>query len=150
MERSRLRRRGPRRRFKMHTWQRRTAGGLVAAVGAAFIVTVIVGSLFSVSPAFERMSDGFRPIMQPAPITQLQNDLKGLNAVSTEFGTKAVPMLAQAFKMTPDRYTAYMGGQYPAVATGMQQLPAIVTQFKGVVGTLDAEQGRFAKADAIP
>ncbi len=63
----------------MHTWQRRTAGGLVAAVGAAFIVTVIVGSLFSVGPAFEGMSDGFRPIMKPAPIGQLQSDLKGLS-----------------------------------------------------------------------
>jgi hypothetical protein len=134
----------------MQTWQRRTAGLVVAAIGAAFIVVVIVNRLFFVGPAFERMSDGFRPIMQPAPITQLQSDLKGLDAVSTELSTKGVPMLAEAFKMTPDRYTAYLGGQYPAVATGMQQLPAIVTQFKGVVGTLDAEQARFANADAIP
>jgi len=134
----------------MHTWQRRTAGGLVASVGAAFIVTVIVGSLFSVGPAFEGMSDGFRPIMKPAPIGQLQSDLKGLSAVSAEFGTKAVPMLSQALKMSPEQFRAYMGQQYPAMATGMKQLPAIVTQFQGVVGTLQAEQGRFARADAIP
>ena len=134
----------------MHTWQRRTAGWLVAAVGAAFIVTVIVGSLFSVGPAFERMSDGFSPIMKPAPIGQLQSDLKGLSAVSAEFGTKAVPMLSQALKMSPEQFRAYMGQQYPAMATGMKQLPAIVTQFQGVVGTLQAEQGRFARADAIP
>jgi hypothetical protein len=134
----------------MHTWQHRAAGGLVAAVGAAFIVTVIVGSLFSAGPAFERMSDGFRPIMRPAPIGQLQSDLKGLSAVSTEFGTKGVPMLSQALKMSPAQFQAFMGQQYPAVATGMKQLPAIVTQFRGVVGTLQAEQGRFTKADAIP
>jgi hypothetical protein len=134
----------------MHTWQRRAAGGLVAAVGAAFIVTVIAGSLFSVGPAFERMSDGFRPTMKPAPIGQLQSDLKGLSAVSAEFGTKAVPMLSQALKMSPKQFRAFMGQQYPAVATGMKQLPAIVTQFQGVVGTLQAEQGRFARADAIP
>lgn len=134
----------------MHTWQRRTAGALVAAVGAALIVSVIVNSLFSVGPAFERMSDGFRPVMKPVPIAQLQSDLKGLSAVNAEFGSKGVPMLSQALEMTPAQFTAFMGQQYPAVATGIQQLPAIVTQFQGVVGTLQAEQGRFAKADAIP
>jgi hypothetical protein len=134
----------------MHTWQRRTAGLLLAAVGGAFIVVVIVNRLFSVGPAFERMSDGFRPAMKPVPIAQLQKDLNGLSAVSTEFGTKGVPMLSQAVKMTPEQFRAFMGEQYPAVATGMTQLPAIVTQFRGVVGTLSAEQGRFARADAIP
>jgi hypothetical protein len=134
----------------MHTWQRRTVGVIVAAVGIAFIVAVIVNELFTVGPAFERMSDGFRPAMKPAPIAQLQTDLKGLSAVSTEFGTKGLPMLSQALKMTPEQFTAFMGQRFPAVATGMQQLPAIVTRFQGVVGTLQNEQGRFAKADAIP
>jgi hypothetical protein len=126
------------------------AGVTLAAVGTAFIVSVIVNSLFSVGPAFERMSDGFRPAMQPAPIGQLQQDLKGLADVNTEFGTKAVPMLSQALKMDPAEFQAFMGQQYPAVADGIQQLPAIVTQFNGVVGTLQAEQDRFVKADAIP
>ena len=134
----------------MHTWQRKTAGALVAAVGVSFIVVVIVNHLFSVGPAFERMSGGFRPIMKPAPIAQLQNDLKGMSAVSTEFTTKGVPMFSEALKMDPAQFQSFMAQQYPAVATGMTQLPAIVTQFQGVVGTLEAEQGRFAKADAIP
>ncbi len=134
----------------MHVWQRRTAGPLVAAVGAAFLISVAVNHLFSVGPAFERMSDGFRPAMKPAPIARLQSDLTGLNAVSEEFSTKGVPMLSHALGMTPEEFTAFMGQRYPAVATGVQQLPGIVTQFRGVVGTLDAEQGRFARADAIP
>jgi hypothetical protein len=113
-------------------------------------VVVIVNRLFSVGPAFERMSDGFRPAMKPAPIAQLQKDLNGLSTVSTEFGAKGVPMLSQALKMTPEQFRVFMGEQYPAVATGMTQLPAIVTQFRGVVGTLAAEQSRFARADAIP
>jgi hypothetical protein len=150
MERPRPMRRGPEGGFVMHTWQRRTAGAIVAAVGVSFIVTVIVNSLFSVGPAFERMSGGFRPVMKPVPIAQLQTDLKGLSAVSTEFGTKAVPMLSQALKMDPAQFQAFMGQQYPAVAKGIQQLPAITQQFTGVVGTLQAEQARFAKADAIP
>jgi hypothetical protein len=134
----------------MHTWSRRAAGLVVTGVGIAFIVTVIVNSLFTVGPAFESVSDGFRPVMQPAPIGALKNDLAGLSAVSTEFGTKAVPVFSEALGMDPAEFQAFMAEKYPAVATGIQQLPAIVTQFTGVVGTLEAEQGRFARADAIP
>ncbi len=134
----------------MGSWQRRIAGVVVALVGVAFLGSVIVNNLFSVGPAFERMSDGFRPAMQPEPIATLKQDLAGLKAVSDEFGTTAVPMLSQALQMTPEDFTAFMGTQFPDVATGVQQLPAIVSSFEGVVGTLEAEQGRFADADAIP
>jgi hypothetical protein len=136
--------------IEMHIWQRRTAGALVAAVGVAFIVVVVVNQLFSVGPAFERMSDGFRPIMQPAAIAQLESDVNGLSAVSTEFTTTGVPMFSQALGMSPEEFQTFMAQEYPAVATGMEQLPTIVTQFGGVVGTLKAEQDRFAQADAIP
>src|SRR5690349_15974452 len=107
----------------MRTWMRRTAGILVVAVGATFVGVVIASRLFSVGPAFERMSDGFRPVMQAAPIARLQGDLRGLDAVSSEFGTTAVPLLAGALQMTPQEFAAFMGQRYPAVATGMQQLP---------------------------
>jgi len=134
----------------MHAWQRRTAGAVVAAVGVTFIAVVIVNRLFAVGPAFERMSDGFRPNMKPAPIGQLQKDLNGLSAVRTEFDAKGVPMLAQALKLSPEQFRGLMVRRYPDVARGMDQLPSVVSQFRGVVGTLQAEQGRFARADAIP
>jgi hypothetical protein len=134
----------------MQVWQRRVAGLVVAAVGATFIVLVIVNRLFTVGPAFERMSDGFRPAMKPAPIAAIQQDLAGMQAVSAEFTTKGVPTFSQALNMTPEEFTAFMQKQFPAVATGIQQLPDITTNFKAVVGTLSAEQARFIRADAIP
>ncbi len=134
----------------MQTWQRRTAGTVVAAVGVAFIASVIVNGLFSVGPAFERMADGFRPAMKPAPIGALGQDLDGLQAVTEEFSGVAVPMLSEALGMSPDEFVGFMGEQFPDVATGIDQLPAIIESFRGVVGTLDAEQQRFASADAIP
>jgi hypothetical protein len=132
------------------TWMRRTAGAIVILVGAVFIGSVIVNNLFSVGPAFERMSDGFRPAMQSGPIAQFRSDLQGFGAVNGEFNGPAGQQLAGALNMTPEEFQAFMAQQYPDVAKGMQQLPAIVQQFQGVVNTLAAEQGRFAKADAIP
>lgn len=134
----------------MGSWQRKVAGVVVALVGVAFLGSVIVNNLFAVGPAFERMSDGFRPAMAPEPIATLKQDLAGLTAVSDEFGTTAVPMLSQALQMTPEDFSAFMGEQFPDVAAGVQQLPTIVSSFEGVVGTLEAEQDRFADADAIP
>ncbi len=134
----------------MGHWTRRVAGLVVAAVGMAFIVIVAVDGLFAVGPAFDRMSNGFRPIMKPVPIASLQADLNGLGAVDGEFTKTAVPELSAALHMTPTAFGAEVQQTFPAVAAGMQQLPTIVSSFQGVVGTLKAEQGRFALADAIP
>ncbi len=133
----------------MRSWQRWTSGLVVAAVGVAFIVMTIANSLFSVGPAFDRMSGGFRPVMKTAPLTQLQQNVQSLATVSDEYNA-AVPVFAQGMTMAPGQFYAYVTQDFPAVAAGMQQLPAIVDQFKGVVGTLQAEQARFVRADAIP
>ncbi|MGZ8604647.1 MAG: hypothetical protein ACXWX9_07810 [Actinomycetota bacterium] len=134
----------------MQTWQRKTAGTVVAAVGIAFIASVVVNGLFSVGPAFERMADGFRPVMQAEPIAALDRDLDGLEAVTVEFSGVAVPMLSEALGLTPEEFAGFLGAEFPEVAAGVEGLPTIVESFRGVVGTLDAERERFASADAIP
>jgi hypothetical protein len=134
----------------MQAWQRRTAGAVVAAVGVAFIVSIFINNLFSVGPAFERMADGFRPAMQPEPIAALERDLDGLEAVTEEFSGVAVPTLSEALGTSPEEFVGLMNEQFPDVAAGVDRLPAIVESFRGVVATLEAEQERFASADAIP
>ncbi len=134
----------------MRSRKRTAAGVVVALVGVAFLGSVLVNDLFSVGPAFERMSDGFRPVMQEETIAALQQDLAGLQAVTDEFQTTAVPMLSQALQLTPEEFQGMMQAAFADVATGMEQLPAIIENFNGVVGVLDAEQDRFASADAIP
>ncbi|HET7235773.1 MAG TPA: hypothetical protein VFK59_04995 [Actinomycetota bacterium] len=134
----------------MGTWQRKTAGVIVALVGVVLIGSIIVNDLFSVGPAFEDMSDGFRPVMTEETIATLEQDLQGMQAAGEEFQTTGVPMFSDALGMTPEEFTAFMQEQYPDVAAGIEQLPAITESFGGVVGTLEAELERFASADAIP
>ena len=130
--------------------QRRIAGVLVALVGVIFLGSVIVNDLFTVGSAFERLSDGFRPIMRSESLAALEQDLAGLQAVSEEFASTGAPMISQALGMTPEEFTAFMGQQFSEVAAGIDQLPGVVESFQGVVATLQAEQERFEKADAIP
>jgi len=134
----------------MVSTQRRLAGILIALVGVVFLGSVIVNDLFSVGPAFDRLSDGFRPIMGSEQLATLEQDLAGLQAVGEEFASTGAPMISQALGMTPEEFSAFMAQQYPEVAAGIEALPAAVESFQGVVATLEAERERFAKADAIP
>lgn len=134
----------------MQAWQRRIAGAVAAAVGVAFVVSIVVNGLFSVGPAFERMADGFRPAMRSEPITALGRDLDGLEAVTEEFSGVAVPMLSDALGVSPEEFAGLTSEQFPDVAAGIDRLPTIIESFRGVVGTLESEQERFASADAIP
>lgn len=130
--------------------QRRLAGFVIMAVGVAFVGVALANRLFSVGPAFDDMTVGFRGQMQAANITQLRQDLAAMDAVSEEFSTKVAPAMAQALGMTAQGFSEFMGTRFPAVATGVAALPQIGPQFGAVVDTLDAERTRFASADAIP
>ncbi|NNF68670.1 MAG: hypothetical protein HKN01_02775, partial [Acidimicrobiia bacterium] len=131
-------------------WQAWTSAGLVILVGVVFVFSVFSNNLFEVGPAFEDLIDDFRPILTDEALATAEADVAGLGAVATEFETAVVPGMAQALQMTPEEFGGMMQQQFPAVATGAAALPAIETQFSSVLGTLKAEQDRFASADAIP
>lgn len=130
--------------------KRRMPGILIGAVGVVLIAVTLYTNLFTVAPAFERMTDAFRPEMKSAELTDLRADLRSLSAIHDEFTTKVVPQLASATGVTPQQLSARLAEQYPAVSGGMAKVPEISTQFTAVVNLLDAEQSRFEEADAIP
>ncbi len=122
----------------------------VLAIGVIVLVVLFANSLFTVGPAFEELTDSFRPIMTDDAIATAQADIAGLGAVSDEFTTALAPALAQQLQMSPDELNAFMGTNFPAVAAGVGALPEIVPQFTGVVGLLAEQQSNFEQADAIP
>lgn len=130
--------------------QRRIAATLVVAAGVLLIATTFVDRLWSRTPAFERLSKDFRPIMTEETLSTARSDLAALDAGVAEFASKAIPTLAPAFGMTPEQFTAFIAARFPAVAAGVQAVPRIVPQVSGLIGALDAERARFASADEIP
>lgn len=131
-------------------WPRRLAAAVMALLGAAFVVVTLAANLFHVGPAFDRLTDGFRPIMTQSAITQAQQDVQGLSAAGTEIQTKLLPALAQQLNMTPAQLQAMMTQQYPDVATGLSQVKPITQSFTGLLANLDRTQPLFVSADAIP
>ncbi len=131
--------------------QKRIAAIGVLIVGIILIVVPITADLFTVAPAFEDLTDGFREtVMSDEAIAQSQADVAALGAVGAEFQSVVVPTLASALEMPPDGFVTFVGEQFPAVAAGVEALPAIATQFTDVNDLIASQQGNFQDADDIP
>ena len=122
----------------------------VIAIGVVVLIVLFANNLFTVGPAFEELTDEFRPIMNEDAIAVADADVAALGAVATEFQTDLAPALAQSLQMSPDDLNAFMGTQFPAVAAGTAALPAVVAEFSDVVALLSSQQSNFESADAIP
>lgn len=141
---------GWRRAIGSMSWARRVAGSIIAVLGLVLLVSVVVNNLFRVGPDFEELVDDFRPMLAEEAIATTQSDIDQLSAVSTEFNEAIVPALSAQLGMSEDEFVAFTATNYPAVATGVAQLPAIATTFDGLVTTLDSQRELFESADAIP
>lgn len=119
-------------------------------LGGTFVVWTLAANLFSVGPAFDRLTDGFRPIMTQQQITGYQQQVQGLGAAGTELNSALLPALAQQLHVTPAQLQQMMVQQYPNVAAGLQALPTVTPQFTALLDNLDKTQPLFASADAIP
>jgi hypothetical protein len=130
--------------------KRRVPAYIIGGVGVLLILMTFGTNLFWVGPAFQRLTNDFRPEFRSSEVAALRQDVNGLAATQTEFTSRAVPALASALKVTPQQFQAQLAQKYPAVAAGVQNAPTVTQEFNGVLNLIDQEQGRFAKADAIP
>jgi len=123
----------------------------VIIIGVALIVIVFANDLFNVAPAFEELTDDFSAtVMQADVIETAEGDVALLKAVSVEFGEVIVPTLSGAMGMDAASFTAFVGENYTAVATGVAALPQVTEQFTGVMELMNSQLDNFEQADAIP
>jgi hypothetical protein len=130
-------------------WPRKLAAGVMVLIGGTFVAVTLIANLFSVGPAFDRLTDGFRPIMTQQQIATYQQDVQGMAAAGSEISTKLMPQLPQLLNMTPAQVNQMMG-QYPAVEKGLATIPAAEKAFTPLLQNLDKTQPLFVSADAIP
>ena len=131
-------------------WSTRIPAVIVMLIGVVLIGTTIVNNLFAVGPAFESLTDDFRPALTAQAVETARADIAALGAAGDEFRSAVAPAMAAQLGMTPEEFQAFVGEQYPAVGDGMAALPQIVPTFTGLIDTLDAQRDLFASADAIP
>jgi hypothetical protein len=130
--------------------QKRIESAVVILLGAGLIALALLTQLFTRAPAFEELTDDFRPVMTNESIATMRSDLEGMGAMTTEIRTAMLPDIAAALQMEPEAMSAYLEESFPATARGMEQVPGIVDQFMGMNNTLSLQRENFEAADAIP
>lgn len=122
----------------------------VLVVGVVVLIVLFVTNLFTVSSAFEELTDEFRPIMTVDALMTARADVATLGEVSDEFSTQIAPAVAQALQMTPDELNAFLGTNFPAAAAGLAALPEAVPKLADAMLLLSEQQENFETADQIP
>jgi hypothetical protein len=70
--------------------------------------------------------------------------------MSDELTGKALPALATQLKVSPDQLGKTLAANFPNVATGIEQLPAILPRFQTLVTGVERNGTNFRLADSIP
>ena len=131
-------------------WPRKVVAVAMMLIGVTFVAVTLAANLFKVGPAFDDLTDGFRPVMTQSTVDAARADIAALAAAGTEFQTKLAPAMAAQLKVTPAELSAMFATQFPDVTAGVQALPQVVPQFSSVVTTIDEQRPLFRSADAIP
>jgi hypothetical protein len=134
-------------------FRRRFAGvALVvgAVVGAAVVAVSLILSVPSKATAVDHMTDAFRPVFTTQGAQQTRAYLSTVQAMNKQLTAEAVPGLAGMLKVTPQQLAASLKQNSPAVATGLVEMPQILTRFDGLVTAIELNIKNFQLADAVP
>jgi hypothetical protein len=106
--------------------------------------------MFSRAPAFETMTTDFSRNVTPATVATLRADVADLKAAGTELQTTGLTTLAHLLKMTPEQFNTAVQQQFPALASGVQTLPATADNFERLLATIASQDAHLKSAVAIP
>ncbi len=119
-------------------------GGIVAIVLGALLVAVPFAlSLPTKAADADQMNANLRPVYTPALITQATGALTTVSTMGTEMSDTMLPALADKLGMTGDELQAFLGDNFPATATALQNMPASMERFQGLVGTFETNLDNY-------
>lgn len=130
--------------------RQRLAALLLIAAGLTLGAVTLGQDTPAAGKPLARVVDAFSPAMSDPGRAQLRTDLGTVRAGAAGLDTEALPALAETTGQTPEQLQAAIAQQYPDVAKGLAELPAILDRFDGVATLLDARAADFDKVDAIP
>jgi hypothetical protein len=124
--------------------------GVAAAVGAVLIVAPLALSVPKKSQAVDGLTNAFRPVFSSEGARTTGAYMDTVQAMADELTGKALPALATQLKITPDQLGQAMAANFPAVATGVNQLGTILPRFQALVSGVEKNTTNFRLADSIP
>jgi hypothetical protein len=111
---------------------------VVAVVLAGLLILVPLAlSLPSKAANADTMNAHLKPVYTEQLVAGAKGSLQVLQAMGTEMQTKMIPAVAQAMNLTTAQTQAFLASSFPAIAQGLQSMPAALTRFAGLVGAFD-------------
>lgn len=128
--------------------RRMLAAGSV--VGLVMGIGLLGTSMYGKASAADTMTKAFAPIFATSQVQQAVADTGTVQAMSTQFTDQAIPGIAAALKMSPTQLNTMMSQNFPAVAAGTLQLPAIVDRMSAATNLIVANVDNYNQSATIP
>lgn len=123
---------------------------VAGAVGLIVVSGVLAGSMYSKASSADQMTTAFKPVFSTQSAQQARADTNTVKAMATELTQKALPGLVTALHMTSAQMSGLMTQQFPAVATGVSQLPQIVQRMDAATSLIEGNVDNFNQSASIP
>jgi len=123
---------------------------IAAVVGAAVIGATFALSVPTKAQAVDNLTNAFRPVFTTQGAALTRQYLTTVEAMDKQLTSQALPGLAALLKVSPQQLDATLAQGFPAVATGLQQMPAILGRFDILVTKIAQNVKNFQQADSIP
>ena len=127
---------------------RRVIAATAIVLGAGMLLVPPALSLFSRTSAAEKLTDDIRPAMTDRALAQTRAEFDTGRAALGQFADQGVPRMAADLGQSPAQFRASIDAQFPDVAGGIRQLPAITTFVDGAINLFDANRAKFHSACA--
>jgi hypothetical protein len=120
------------------------------AIGAVLVIAPLVLSVPAKTQAVDDLTDAFRPVFSAEGLAATRDHLDTVHAMIDQLVGEALPALAEGLAMPAADFQAFLGDQFPDVASGLGSIDAILARFDGLVGAVESDATSFRRADSIP
>jgi hypothetical protein len=124
------------------------AGATVVAL--LTVVGLLSVSMYSKASAADEMTSAFQPVFAAQSVQQARSYTDTATAMAGEFTTATVPGLAAALHVTPAQLSRTMAQNFPAVATGVAQLPQIMQRMQTATALIESNVDNYDRSASIP
>jgi hypothetical protein len=123
---------------------------VTAGLGVAVVATTLLLSVPAKTTAVDDLTAAFRPVFTEQGAAGARNYVTTLDAMQQQLTTEALPGVAAMLGVTPEELGATLAVDAPAVAAGLEELPAVLARTDALVRTVGANIDNFELADSMP
>lgn len=124
------------------------AGATVVAL--LTVVGLLSVSMYSKASAADDMTSAFQPVFAAQNVQQARAYTDTAQAMADEFTGTTLPGLATALHVTPAQLSGTMAQSYPAVATGVTELPQIMQRMQTATALIESNVDNYDQSASIP